>query len=88
MIGIILLAGIVTKNAILLVDFANQERAKGVALKEAILTAGLSGPAGPYDYAVSDLWHVACGNRTGGGWRMAFSYGNHRHRRPSSLLPC
>ncbi len=40
MIGIILLAGIVTKNAILLVDFANQERAKGVTLKEAILNAG------------------------------------------------
>jgi hydrophobic/amphiphilic exporter-1 (mainly G- bacteria), HAE1 family len=40
MIGIILLAGIVTKNAILLVDFANQERAKGVAVKEAILSAG------------------------------------------------
>jgi HAE1 family hydrophobic/amphiphilic exporter-1 len=40
MIGIILLAGIVTKNAILLVDFANQQREKGINLKEAILTAG------------------------------------------------
>ena len=40
MIGIILLAGIVTKNAILLVDFANQELAKGVSLKESILSAG------------------------------------------------
>ncbi|HUU64721.1 MAG TPA: efflux RND transporter permease subunit [Dehalococcoidales bacterium] len=40
MIGIILLTGIVTKNAILLVDFANQQRERGVSLKEAILSAG------------------------------------------------
>ena len=30
MIGIIMLMGLVTKNGILLVDFTNQERAKGV----------------------------------------------------------
>ena len=40
MIGIILLLGIVTKNAILLVDFANVQRQRGVGLREAILTAG------------------------------------------------
>ena len=40
MIGIILLIGIVTKNAILLVDYANVQRQRGVGLKEAILTAG------------------------------------------------
>jgi multidrug efflux pump len=33
-IGIILLVGLVTKNAILLVDFANQERARGAELSE------------------------------------------------------
>ncbi len=39
-IGIILLIGLVTKNAILLVDFANQERAKGTPLDEALRRAG------------------------------------------------
>ena len=39
-IGIILLVGLVTKNAILLVDFANQERARGAALIDALRRAG------------------------------------------------
>lgn len=39
-IGMILLIGLVTKNAILLVDFANQERAKGVELYTALRAAG------------------------------------------------
>jgi multidrug efflux pump len=39
-IGIILLVGLVTKNAILLVDFANQERARGASLIDALRRAG------------------------------------------------
>jgi multidrug efflux pump len=39
-IGIILLIGLVTKNSILLVDFANQERARGTALLESLRVAG------------------------------------------------
>ena len=39
-IGMILLIGLVTKNAILLVDFANQERARGGELLEALRRAG------------------------------------------------
>ena len=39
-IGMILLIGLVTKNAILLVDFANQERARGTELVEALRRAG------------------------------------------------
>jgi len=39
-IGLILLVGLVTKNAILLVDFANQERARGSELVEALKRAG------------------------------------------------
>jgi multidrug efflux pump len=39
-IGIILLVGLVTKNSILLVDFANQERARGTELLQALLQAG------------------------------------------------
>ena len=40
MIGIIMLMGLVTKNGILLVDFANQQREGGAARAEALLTAG------------------------------------------------
>ncbi|MDJ0849322.1 MAG: efflux RND transporter permease subunit [Myxococcota bacterium] len=39
-IGIILLVGLVTKNSILLVDFANQERARGADLLAALREAG------------------------------------------------
>lgn len=39
-IGMILLVGLVTKNSILLVDYANQLRAKGHGAVEAILEAG------------------------------------------------
>lgn len=38
-IGFILLMGLVTKNAILLVDYANQERLRGVAKMQALLNA-------------------------------------------------
>ncbi len=39
-VGVISLAGIVTKNAIVLVDYTNQLRARGMALKEAVISAG------------------------------------------------
>lgn len=39
MIGFTMLLGLVTKNAILLVDYANQARAEGKPLKEAVLEA-------------------------------------------------
>lgn len=39
MIGFIMLMGLVTKNAILLLDYANQAREKGMPLKEATLEA-------------------------------------------------
>jgi multidrug efflux pump len=39
-IGMILLVGLVTKNSILLVDYANQLRAKGMEVAEAMLEAG------------------------------------------------
>ncbi len=40
MIGLILLMGLVTKNAILLVDFANQARARGSDRRRALIDAG------------------------------------------------
>ena len=39
-IGLILLVGLVTKNSILLVDFANQERARGTSLFRSLRSAG------------------------------------------------
>lgn len=39
MIGFTMLLGLVTKNAILLVDYANQAREKGMPLREAVLEA-------------------------------------------------
>ena len=41
MIGLVMLMGLVTKNAILLVDFANQGRKAGLSVPEALLQAGL-----------------------------------------------
>ena len=40
MIGFVMLMGLVTKNAILLVDFANRTRRGGATLHDALLTAG------------------------------------------------
>ncbi|MGQ9677155.1 MAG: efflux RND transporter permease subunit [Chloroflexota bacterium] len=40
MIGIVLLMGLVTKNSILLVDFINQLRRRGLGMREAIMEAG------------------------------------------------
>ncbi|TGE32973.1 efflux RND transporter permease subunit [Desulfosporosinus sp. Sb-LF] len=39
-IGVIMLMGLVTKNAILLIDFAKQQRAQGVERDEALVIAG------------------------------------------------
>jgi multidrug efflux pump subunit AcrB len=39
MIGIIMLMGLVTKNAILLVDFANVQRREGMTRREALISA-------------------------------------------------
>ncbi|MEP6740535.1 MAG: efflux RND transporter permease subunit, partial [Caldimonas sp.] len=41
MIGLVMLMGLVTKNAILLVDFANHGRRAGLNVAEALLQAGL-----------------------------------------------
>lgn len=41
-IGIIMLIGLVTKNGILIVEFANQRKAQGLLLKEAVIDASVS----------------------------------------------
>ncbi len=42
MIGLVMLMGLVTKNAILLVDFANHARQRGASVADAVLEAGLT----------------------------------------------
>ena len=42
MIGLVMLMGLVTKNAILLVDFANHARKAGATVADAVLQAGLT----------------------------------------------
>jgi HAE1 family hydrophobic/amphiphilic exporter-1 len=39
-LGIIMLLGLVAKNAILIVDFANQEKEKGLSVRDALIEAG------------------------------------------------
>lgn len=39
-LGIIMLLGLVAKNAILIVDFTNQEKEKGMSVKDALIEAG------------------------------------------------
>lgn len=39
-IGILLLAGLVTKNAILLIDYSNQLRSEGMELRQSLVEAG------------------------------------------------
>lgn len=41
LIGLIMLMGLVTKNGILLVDFTNKERRRGLPLDEALISAGV-----------------------------------------------
>ncbi len=40
MIGLVLLVGLVTKNSILLIEFANQKRAQGMEVSQALIEAG------------------------------------------------
>ena len=42
LIGIVLLMGLVTKNSILLVDYALMARAKGISLRQSVIEAGLT----------------------------------------------
>ena len=41
LVGLVLLIGLVTKNSILLVEYANQQVAKGTEPREAIIQAGI-----------------------------------------------
>ena len=82
MIGLIMLMGLVTKNAILLVDFANQARREGLSRHQALL-AGRDHAAAPdrHDDAGDDLRHAAAGLRDWRRRRDACADGARGHRR-------
>ena len=64
MIGVILLMGLVTKNAILVVDFANVQRREGMGARRGADRRGArAAAADPHDHAGHDLRHAAAGVR-------------------------
>ncbi|MDB4951438.1 MAG: acriflavin resistance protein [Gemmatimonadetes bacterium] len=72
LIGVILLSGIVAKNAILLIDFAKWSREQGMELREALIHAGAIRlrPILMTTFAlVAGMLPVALGRAEGSGWR-------------------
>jgi HAE1 family hydrophobic/amphiphilic exporter-1 len=64
MIGVIMLMGLVTKNAVLVVDYANTLRAQGMSKTEALLAAGPGATAThPDDHGRDGVRHVPRGAR-------------------------
>ena len=86
MIGIIMLMGLVTKNAILLVDFTNTLRARGLAMHEA-LAASREDPPAPdhHDDGHDGLRHDAARAGARGGLRNAARHGDRRGLRADQL---
>ncbi len=88
-IGIILLMGLVTKNAILLLDRAIvRVRDHGEAPLQAILKRGLSGPADPDDERGDDSPDAADRDFARGGKRVSCADGDRGHRRRDQLDLC
>ncbi len=74
-IGFIMLMGLVTKNAILLVDFANRARRAGASLHDSLLEAGPGAAAAdPHDDGGDD-------RRDDCRWRSAWAKAARRRRR-------
>ena len=71
MIGIILLMGLVTKNAILLIDFTKQARSRGVERNQASGSRCYQIEAHYDDYYCDDTGDGAGGHVLGAGRRMA-----------------
>ena len=88
MIGFVMLMGLVTKNAILLVDFANRARRGGASLHDALMSAGTGAPAPDSDdHRGDDLRHAAAGVGPGGKRGNAGADGARDHRRRDHLDP-
>jgi hypothetical protein len=87
-IGIVMLMGLVTKNAILLVDFAIRMREQGMERSQALLHATrVRLRPHPDDHPGHGVRHGAPGLRPQRGLRAARAHGPGRHRRGGDLLP-
>ena len=85
-IGFIMLMGLVTKNAILLVDFANRARRGGASLARCAAAGRAGAPAAdPDDHGGDDRRHAAAGARARRGRRDAGADGPRDHRRRDHL---
>ena len=89
MIGLVMLMGLVTKNAILLVDFANHARKAG-ATRARGAAAGRADPhaADHHDHRGHDLRHAAAGAGAQRRRRDPGADGPRHHRRPDHVARC
>ena len=86
LIGVILLMGIVAKNAILLIDFAKWAHERGTPLREALIEAGRIRLRPDHDdHDRADRGHDSGRARKGRGCRFPGSAGPSRHRRRDHL---
>ena len=87
MIGVIMLMGLVTKNAILLVDFANTLRARGYRREDALTEAGPTRlRPDPDDDAGADSGRAPDRPRARTRFRIPPGPGHHHHRRPLPVV--
>ena len=83
LMGAIMCVGVATANSILMVTFANDERADGVRARDAMLSAGLRAhPAGADDGHRHDPGHASHGARAGRRRRAECAAGPRGDRRP------
>ena len=85
-IGVVMLMGLVTKNAILLVDFAIRAREDGMERADALLMAAGAAAPDPDDHAGHDLRHGAAGLCADRRLGAARAHGPGRDRRRHHLL--
>ena len=88
-IGILMLMGIVTKNAIMLVDFAIEEMRRGTPRTEAIVDAGRKRARPIVMTTIAMVGrHAAGGARPRLGRRVPRAHGHRRDRRAASPRRC
>ena len=81
MIGMIMLMGLVAKNAILLVDYTNTLRRRGLSRREALLEAGPTRLRPITMTTVTLFCHGSVGPQDGGRRGIALAHGHRRDRR-------
>ena len=85
-----MLIGLVTKNGILIVEFANQLRDEGMAVRDAVIEASVAAPAPDPDDRRSRPRSAPCRSRsrTGAGAESRVAIGIVDRRRPVLRRRC